>query len=181
MNTVHTLGLFHEYETPRQYGVRDFLHISRKIQQSLYAISITSLGLPACISSFWSTWRASYSLSKSTMSTGGTLVMTRQGTTSFSRGWLAILGSYKLSQVQLLVDLHAISFQEIVPAIATKRHAFHLVTPDILRGLVMLIRLLNHGVTLEFDMATTCQEVYLNPASTWTLTKWMTIVRALLR
>ncbi|KAI6108613.1 hypothetical protein EDD16DRAFT_1711959 [Pisolithus croceorrhizus] len=62
-----------------------------------------------------------------------------QGTTSFSKGRLTILGSYKLSQVQLLVDLHAIGCQRVVPSIETERHAFRLVTSDILRGLAMSI------------------------------------------
>lgn len=50
-----------------------------------------------------------------------------------------MLGSYKLSQVQLLVDLHAIGCQGVVPAIETERRASRLVTPDNLRSLVMSI------------------------------------------
>ncbi|KAI6101675.1 hypothetical protein EV401DRAFT_791283 [Pisolithus croceorrhizus] len=63
----------------------------------------------------------------------------REGSTSFLRGRLTILGSYKLSQVQLLVDLHAIGCQGVVPSIETERYASRLVTPDILRGLAMSI------------------------------------------
>ncbi|KAI5996111.1 hypothetical protein EDD15DRAFT_490403 [Pisolithus albus] len=63
----------------------------------------------------------------------------RQGTTSFSKGWFAILGSYKLSQVQLLVDLHAIGSQAIAPAIETERRVSRLVTPDFLHGLAVSI------------------------------------------
>ncbi|KAI6116373.1 hypothetical protein F5141DRAFT_1212979 [Pisolithus sp. B1] len=70
----------------------------------------------------------------------------RQGTTSFSRGWFAMLGSYKLSQVQLLVDLHAIGCQGVVPSIETERHASRLVTPDILRGLAMSISSLQRSL-----------------------------------
>ncbi|KAI5996115.1 hypothetical protein EDD15DRAFT_490774 [Pisolithus albus] len=60
-----------------------------------------------------------------------------QGSTSFLRRRFAMLGSYKLSQVQLLVDLHAIGCQGVVPATETERFASRLVTPDNLRGLVM--------------------------------------------
>ncbi|KAI5998331.1 hypothetical protein F5J12DRAFT_323015 [Pisolithus orientalis] len=35
----------------------------------------------------------------------------REGTTSFSRRWFSMFGSYKPSQVQLLVDLHTIACQ----------------------------------------------------------------------
>ncbi|KAI6149120.1 hypothetical protein EDD17DRAFT_1643105 [Pisolithus thermaeus] len=77
----------------------------------------------------------------------------RQGTTSFSRGWFAVLGSYKLSQVQLLVDLHAIGCQRIVPAIETERHASYSVAPDLLHGLAMSVassqRFLERLMSLE--------------------------------
>ncbi|KAI6108499.1 hypothetical protein EV401DRAFT_1891859 [Pisolithus croceorrhizus] len=64
----------------------------------------------------------------------------RQGNMSFSRGWFAMLGSYKPSQVQLLVDLHAVGcWQEVVPATETERHASHLVTLGILYALAMSI------------------------------------------
>ncbi|KAI6010616.1 hypothetical protein PISMIDRAFT_689555, partial [Pisolithus microcarpus 441] len=63
----------------------------------------------------------------------------RQGTTSFSKGWFAIFGSYKLSQVQLLVDLHAIGCRAVAPAIETERRVSRLVTPDFLHGLAVSI------------------------------------------
>ncbi|KAI5996114.1 hypothetical protein EDD15DRAFT_490498 [Pisolithus albus] len=61
----------------------------------------------------------------------------RQGSTSFSKGWFAMLGSYKISQVQLLVDLHAIGCQAVAPVIETDRPASRLMTPDFLRGLAV--------------------------------------------
>ncbi|KAI5983297.1 hypothetical protein EDD15DRAFT_2376609 [Pisolithus albus] len=92
----------------------------------------------------------------------------RQGTTSFSKGWFAILGSYKLSQVQLLVDLHAIGSQAIAPAIETERRVSRLVTPDFLHGLAVsiasfqrsLVRLmsLEPGADTATRHATTRQE-----------------------
>ncbi|KIK12350.1 hypothetical protein PISMIDRAFT_18802 [Pisolithus microcarpus 441] len=63
----------------------------------------------------------------------------RHGTTSFSKGRFAMLGSYKLSHVQLLVDLHAIGCQAVAPAIETERRASRLLTPDFLHGLAVSI------------------------------------------
>ncbi|KAI6116365.1 hypothetical protein F5141DRAFT_1212969 [Pisolithus sp. B1] len=63
----------------------------------------------------------------------------RHGTTSFSRGWFVVLGSYKPSQVQLLVDLHTIGCQGIVPAIETERYPSRLVALDILYALATSI------------------------------------------
>ncbi|KAI5988657.1 hypothetical protein F5J12DRAFT_930067 [Pisolithus orientalis] len=73
----------------------------------------------------------------------------REGTTSFSRRWLPLLGTYKPSQVQLLVDLHTIGCRDlhspsdylapVVPAIETERHTSGLVTPDILHTLATSI------------------------------------------
>ncbi|KAI6166378.1 hypothetical protein EDD17DRAFT_1753231 [Pisolithus thermaeus] len=76
----------------------------------------------------------------------------REGSTSFLRGRLTILGSYKLSQVQLLVDLHAIGCQGVVPSIETERYASRLVTPDILRGLAMSISSLQRFLALLISL-----------------------------
>ncbi|KAI6042130.1 hypothetical protein EDC04DRAFT_1052091 [Pisolithus marmoratus] len=61
-----------------------------------------------------------------------------EGTTSFSRRWLSVFGSYKPSQVQLLVDLHTIVADYLAPVVPTvegERHSHRLLTPDhIFRG-----------------------------------------------
>ncbi|KAI6116370.1 hypothetical protein F5141DRAFT_1212976 [Pisolithus sp. B1] len=222
MNTVHTLGLFHEYQTPEQYSVQDFLRIARTTQLAatiiacdLYRIPVrssfyhefllvhterlvfiiervpTNSGMrvissnggaardtitivqarehheywrsagrnPVCktmlrwhqpsprlfdivfIASVASTIFKHYNLYVRQCYFYARITLdalarafpscSRQGTTSFSRGWFAMLGSYKPSQVQLLVDIHAIGCQEIVPAIEAERHASRLVTLDI--------------------------------------------------
>lgn len=99
----------------------------------------------------------------------------REGTTLFSKKRFAILGSYKVSHVELLVDLHKDYCRDlpsltsclppVVPAVKTKRRRLpHLTASDILRGLTMcLVR----------------QEDNLNPTSIRNLSKWMTIVRRL--
>ncbi|KAI5998330.1 hypothetical protein F5J12DRAFT_849711, partial [Pisolithus orientalis] len=73
----------------------------------------------------------------------------REGTTSFSGGWLSMFGSYKPSQVQLLVDLHTNYCRDLhppaghltpmIPTMGAGRHASASVTPDILHGLAMFI------------------------------------------
>ncbi|KAI6038313.1 hypothetical protein EDC04DRAFT_2604138 [Pisolithus marmoratus] len=82
----------------------------------------------------------------------------REGATSFSGGWFSFFGSYKLSQVQLLVDLHTNYCRDlyppvdrlapVVPAVEVGRPPSASVTPDILHGLTMFIpnfqRLLVH-------------------------------------
>ncbi|KAI6006131.1 hypothetical protein EDD15DRAFT_2515387 [Pisolithus albus] len=81
---------------------------------------------------------------------------------------IAMLGSYKLSQVQLLVGLHAIGCQGVALVIETERRASRSVTPNYLHGLVMsstnsqlcLVRLmsLEPGADIAIRHATTRQE-----------------------
>ncbi|KAI5994026.1 hypothetical protein EDD15DRAFT_875646 [Pisolithus albus] len=97
----------------------------------------------------------------------------REGTTLFSKKRFAILGSYKVSHVELLVDLHKDYCRDpplltsclppVVPAVKTKRRRLpHLTASDTLRGLTLcLVR----------------QEDNLKPTSIRNLSKWMTIVR----
>lgn len=75
----------------------------------------------------------------------------REGSTSFSRGWLSVFGSYRPSQVQLLVDLHNTTCRDLHPATTylppvdptneTERHAHacRFITPDLLHGLAALV------------------------------------------
>lgn len=73
----------------------------------------------------------------------------REGTTSFSRRWLSVFGSYRPSQVQLLVDLHNIACRDlhppttylppVGPAIVTEQHACRFITPDLLHGLAAFV------------------------------------------
>ncbi|KAI6165716.1 hypothetical protein EDD17DRAFT_1552662 [Pisolithus thermaeus] len=70
----------------------------------------------------------------------------REGTTLFSNKF-AIFGRYRVSHVELLVDLHTNYCQDLhsptrclapaVPAMETRLHASRLVVSNILRGLVM--------------------------------------------
>ncbi|KAI6038301.1 hypothetical protein EDC04DRAFT_2006718 [Pisolithus marmoratus] len=56
-----------------------------------------------------------------------------EGTTSFSRRWLSGFGSYKPSQVQLLVDLHTIVADYLAPVVPTvegEQQSHHLLAPD---------------------------------------------------
>lgn len=74
----------------------------------------------------------------------------REGTTSFSRRWFTMLGSYKPSQVQLLVALHTIGCRDLhSPSLEFERHASRLITPDILRSLAM--SMVNSLAQLIFD------------------------------
>ncbi|KAI6042131.1 hypothetical protein EDC04DRAFT_2972811 [Pisolithus marmoratus] len=60
-----------------------------------------------------------------------------EGTTSFSRRWLSVFGSYRPSQVRLPLDLHTVVADYLVPAVPTiesERNACRLLTPDILHG-----------------------------------------------
>lgn len=71
----------------------------------------------------------------------------REGSTSFSRRWFSVFGSYRPSQVQLLVDLHNITCRNFYPATTylppvgpaneTERHAHacRFITPDLLHSL----------------------------------------------
>lgn len=62
----------------------------------------------------------------------------REGATSFSRRLFTMFGSYKPSQVQLLVALHTIGRRDLhSPSLEFERHASRLITPDILRSLAM--------------------------------------------
>ncbi|KAI6147177.1 hypothetical protein BKA82DRAFT_1002082 [Pisolithus tinctorius] len=64
----------------------------------------------------------------------------REGTTSFSKKRLTVLGCYKPSQVQLIVDLHINYCQDLHPSpVETERHPSRLVIPDILFGLAAFI------------------------------------------
>ncbi|KAI6096996.1 hypothetical protein EDD17DRAFT_1503166 [Pisolithus thermaeus] len=253
MDMVHMLGPLHEYETPRRYGVRDFLRITRA-QLAVTIITCHLYHIPSR-SSCWhefllvSSKRVDYhvivhnvmaftaerlvfiiervptnngvqimssngGVARDTItvvrarehheywqSAGRNLVCkgmlqwhqplprlfditfmcyfyaritldamakafpscSRHGTMLFSRGWFAVLGSYKPSQVQLLIDLHTIGCQGVVPAIETERHASHLVTGDILHGLAMSVTSFQ-GL---LHVAATHQEEYPSPAASF--------------
>ncbi|KAI6047007.1 hypothetical protein EDC04DRAFT_954440 [Pisolithus marmoratus] len=110
----------------------------------------------------------------------------REGTTSFSRGWLSVFGSYKPSHVQLFVELHSIGCRDqhppssypppVVPAMETERHAAGLDMLGFLHGLAMsaAFEALSHGYhsldqrpTLRTNTAATHLEEYPNLAGTW--------------
>lgn len=57
----------------------------------------------------------------------------KEGTTSFSKRRFAIFGSHKLSQVQLLVDLHAIYHQDTCACPPPVNYPF-IITPDCLQA-----------------------------------------------
>ncbi|KAI5998328.1 hypothetical protein F5J12DRAFT_849688 [Pisolithus orientalis] len=73
----------------------------------------------------------------------------REGTTSFSGGWLSMFRSYKPSQVQLLIDLHTNYCRDLhppaghlppmIPTMEVGQHASASITPDILHGVAMFI------------------------------------------
>lgn len=226
MDTIHTLGLFPEHETHRQYSVRDFLRIARttQLEETVFACHLcyipsrsscyhefllvhmelhvlivervpTNNGMRVISSNggtardtitvvrtredheYWQSagrdpvckgtlqWHrswprlvdiASIANAASTNFKRYNLYVrqcyfyaritldamarafppcSRQGTTSFLRKGLAMLGTYNLSQVQRVVE----HYREDVRAIETERHASRSVTPDNHRHLVMFI------------------------------------------
>ncbi|KAI5998327.1 hypothetical protein F5J12DRAFT_322815 [Pisolithus orientalis] len=73
----------------------------------------------------------------------------KEGTTSFSRKWFSMFGSYKQSHVQFLVELHTIGCRDLhQPVLETERHASYLIAPDILHDLAASIANLRRSLAL---------------------------------
>ncbi|KAI6042144.1 hypothetical protein EDC04DRAFT_2601119 [Pisolithus marmoratus] len=85
----------------------------------------------------------------------------REGATSFSGGWFSFFGSYKLSQVQLLVDLHTNYCRDLYPPV------------DRLAPVVPVAEL-----SFQIDMVTSQPMEYLDPAGIWNHIGWLTTTTA---